>query len=50
MIKKLQYYFWATYRRKILDKLQEKYKHLYEGIVLDIGGRDRVTLKNPKTK
>ncbi|MDK2789545.1 MAG: hypothetical protein PWP15_52 [Methanothermococcus sp.] len=50
MIKKLQYYFWATYRRKILDKLQEKYKHLYEGIVLDIGGRDRGYFKKPKNK
>jgi len=48
MIKKLQYYFWATYRRKILDNLQEKYKHLYKGVVLDIGGRDRGYFKKPK--
>lgn len=48
MINQLRYYFWATYRRKILDKLQEKYKNLYQGIVLDIGGRDRGRFKKPK--
>ncbi|MFA4880207.1 MAG: methyltransferase domain-containing protein [Candidatus Doudnabacteria bacterium] len=51
MIKKnLQYYFWASYRRKILDKLLEKNKHYYQGVVLDIGGRDRGKFKKPKDK
>ena len=38
---------WATYRRKMLDYLQNKYKHLYKGIVLDIGGRNRGKFKKP---
>ncbi len=38
---RVNYYFWATYRRKILDRLLEKNKHYYKGVVLDIGGRDR---------
>lgn len=51
MIKEnLQYYFWASYRRKILDKLLEKNKCYYQGIVLDIGGRDRGKFKKPKDK
>jgi SAM-dependent methyltransferase len=54
MIKKLKnqigYYFWATYRRKLLDKLLEENKHYYKGIVLDIGGRDRGRFKKPKDK
>jgi len=44
------YYFWASYRRKMLDDLQEKYKDLYRGVVLDIGGRDRGRFKKPKNK
>lgn len=48
--KHLQYYFWATYRRKILDKLLEENKNCYKGIVLDIGGRDRGKFKKPKDK
>lgn len=47
---KLGYYFFASYRRKLIDKLQEKHKHLYKGIVLDIGGRDRGLFKSPKDK
>jgi len=47
---KIYYYFWATYRRKILDKLLEQNKHYYKGIVLDIGGRDRGRFKKPKDK
>lgn len=38
---KNHYYYWASYRRKMLDFLQEKYRYLYEGVILDIGGRDR---------
>jgi len=38
---KIHYYFWATYRRKILDRLLLKNVNYYRGIVLDIGGRDR---------
>lgn len=49
-MKKINYYFWATYRRKILDKLLEENKHYYKGIVLDIGGRDRGKFKKPKDK
>lgn len=47
---RIRYYFWATYRRKILDKLLEKNKHYYKGVVLDIGGRDRGKFKKPKDK
>jgi len=47
---KMHYYFWATYRRKILDKLLEENKHYYKGVVLDIGGRDRGRFKKPKDK
>ncbi len=46
----LRYYFWATYRRKILDKLLEENKHYYKGIVLDIGGRDRGRFQKPKDR
>ena len=46
----IKYYFWASNRRKILDKLQEKYAYLYKGTVLDIGGRDRGAFKKPKDK
>jgi len=48
--KSIQYYFWATYRRKILDKLLEENKHYYKGIVLDIGGRERGKFRKPKDK
>lgn len=43
-------YKWLSYRRKMLDVLQEKYNYLYEGIVLDIGGRDLGEYKKPKDK
>jgi len=46
----IRYYFWATYRRKLLDRLLEENKHYYKGIVLDIGGRDRGRFKKPKDK
>ncbi len=48
--KAISYYFWATYRRKILDRLLEENKHYYKGIVLDIGGRDRGRFEKPKDK
>lgn len=48
--KSIHYYFWATYRRKILDKLLEENQFYYKGIVLDIGGRDRGKFKKPKNK
>lgn len=31
--KSIHYYFWATYRRKILDKLLEENRFYYKGIV-----------------
>ena len=40
----------GSYRRQILDALQEKYSYLYKGIVLDIGGRDRGAFRKPKEK
>lgn len=45
---RIRYYLWATYRRKILDRLLEVNKHYYQGVVLDIGGRDRGKFKKPK--
>ncbi len=39
-----------SYRRKIIDQLLEKYKSFYQGVVLDIGGRDRGYFKKPKDK
>lgn len=46
----VSYYLWASYHRKILDKLLEKNKSYYQGTVLDIGGRDRGNFKKPKRK
>jgi len=48
MLKDIKYYFGASYRRKILDRLLEQNKYYYKGIVLDIGGRDRGKFKKPK--
>lgn len=45
---RLTYYYWATYKRKALDRLQEKYRSIYKGTVFDIGGRDRGRFKKPK--
>lgn len=47
-IGKIEYYFWAIYRRKILDKLLEKNIRYIQGVVLDIGGRDRGRFAKPK--
>jgi SAM-dependent methyltransferase len=46
----LSYYLLASYRRKFIDKLQNRYISLYQGVVLDIGGRDRGKFKSPKDK
>lgn len=46
----LQYYFWASYRRKMLDKLLYLNIDYYGGVVLDIGGRDRGRFQKPKSK
>ncbi len=46
----LRYYFSSSCRRRILDKLLEKNKHYYQGVVLDIGGRDRGRFQKPKNK
>jgi len=50
MKKKKRYYRWASYRRQMLDFLQERFKSLYHGVVLDIGGRDRGLFQKPKDK
>jgi len=50
LIRNIQYYLGATYHRKILDKLLGKNKHYYQGVVLDIGGRDRGRFNKPKHK
>ena len=47
-IENLKYYYWASVQRKLLDTIQEKYKSIYHGTVLDIGGRDRGKFKKPK--
>lgn len=47
-MKKNEYLQWASFRRQLLDRLQEKYKYLYKGVVLDIGGRDRGKFQKPK--
>jgi len=48
--KEINYYLGASYRRKELDRLQERYKNVYKGDVLDIGGRDRGNFKKPKNQ
>ncbi len=50
MSKDKEYYHWASYRRQMLDTLLEKFKNLYHGIVLDIGGRNRGIFQKPKDK
>ena len=39
-----------TYRRILLDKLQNQYHNVYKGIVLDIGGRDKGKFEKPKKR
>ncbi len=45
---KSEYYYWASYHRKMLDLLLEEYKYLYKGVVLDIGGRERGKFVKPR--
>lgn len=44
----IAYYLLSSYRRKLLDQLLFKYSYLYQGVVLDIGGRDRGNFKSPR--
>lgn len=46
--KSLESYLGTSYRRKKIDAILEQNRHLYRGIVLDIGGRDRGNFKKPK--
>ena len=48
IIENLRYHYWASFRRKLLDTVQEKYRSIYTGVVLDIGGRDRGRFKKPR--
>ena len=41
-------YLWSSYRRKQLDRAQERVRSLYRGVVLDIGGRDRGRFVKPR--
>lgn len=45
----LRYYIWASYRRKLLDRLLERHRETFSGVVLDIGGRSRGCFNKPKT-
>ena len=44
------YYIWSTYRRKSLDGLQQTCDHYLQGVVIDIGGRDRGRYNKPKDR
>jgi len=44
----IRYYFSATYRRKLIDKLLKQNINYFQGKVLDIGGRDRGLFQKPK--
>jgi SAM-dependent methyltransferase len=48
--KRLDYWLWASYRRRRLDELQECYQGYYQGVVLDIGGRDRGRFNKPRER
>lgn len=48
ILTKVRYFLFSSYRRKALDRLSEKYRSEYKGVVLDIGGRDRGSFKKPK--
>ena len=50
MLNNIKRYFKSSYRRQLLEKLQNKYISEYKGVVLDIGGRDRGMFKKPKDK
>jgi len=51
-LKKIKYFFSATQRRILLDKLLLSHLNIFtsESVVLDIGGRDRGIFKKPKNK
>ncbi len=44
----IESYLGLSYRRKKIDAILEKHRHLYTGVVLDIGGRDRGNFIKPK--
>ncbi len=44
----LRYLKGATCRRRMLDELQQRHARLLEGVVLDIGGRDRGRFRKPR--
>ena len=50
MIMNKKNYKWLSYRRIMLDSVQEKYKSLYEGVILDIGGKDLGKFTKPKER
>lgn len=43
-------YLWSSYRRKSLDRLQERFRGIYQGVVLDMGGRDRGRFQKPRDR
>ena len=48
MKEKITYYLWASYRRRAIDRFLEESKSFYQGVVLDIGGRDRGAFRKPR--
>ncbi len=50
MFNKIKYYLRTTNRRLALNKLLKLHENLYQGTVLDIGGRDRGKTQKPKNK
>ncbi len=48
--KTIKYHFGVTYRRKLIDSLLMKNIHYYNGVVLDIGGKNRGSFNKPKHK
>jgi SAM-dependent methyltransferase len=50
LTRNIGYYLFASYRRKLIDSFLEENSHLYNGVVLDIGGRDRGKFKSPKDR
>jgi len=47
-LKTINYHLLTSNRRKMLDRLLEKNQHLFKGVVLDIGGRDRGRFEKPR--
>jgi SAM-dependent methyltransferase len=50
MMKRLYYYWGSTNRRKLIDRSLKKHESVFNGVVLDIGGRDRGKFKKPRDK